>query len=150
MLSIILLIHFTADRNNSEVQIKQAQLPKKSSSSKSSGHSSRSGGNTPTYVANYGSMSYAPATPISYDDNSKYFKLLQEFGKGYRFTKCGSECHILSQAGVDSLISFPYTKKHIRNACFLFLNGENFEKLKDSLFDDYSLTDSPPEFKMFD
>ena len=42
----------------------------------------------------------------------------------------------------------------IRNACFLFLNEDNFEELmatgKGSLFEDCSGIESPPEFKMFD
>jgi hypothetical protein len=128
-------------------------LFKKSGSNKSSGKSSRNGGNSPS-VFNYGAMSFAAASPTEYDDNSKYFKLLQEFGKGYRFSKSGSECHVLSKSSVVPLFSFPYTKDHIRNACFLFMNEDNFEALmatgKGSFFEDCSGIDSPPEFKMFD
>jgi hypothetical protein len=157
-----------------DVQIKQAQLKrehlinkkieegdkevlknifKKSGSNKSSGKSSRNGGNSPN-VFNYGAMSYAEVCPGEYDNNSKYFKLLQEFGKGYRFAKSGSECHIMSKTSVVPMFSFPYTKDDIRNACFLFMNEDNFEALmatgKGSLFEDCSGIDSPPAFKMFD
>mmetsp|Transcript_33211 Transcript_33211/g.65937 ORF Transcript_33211/g.65937 Transcript_33211/m.65937 type:complete len:225 (+) Transcript_33211:10-684(+) len=127
-------------------------LFKKSGSNKSSGKSSR-GGISPN-VFNYGSMSFAAASPTEYDDNSKYFKLLQEFGKGYRFSKSGAECHIMSKTSVVPLFAFPYTKNNIRNACFLFMNEENIEALmatgKGSLFEDCSGKDSPPEFKIFD
>ena len=122
-------------------------------SNKSSGKSSRNGGNSPS-VTNYGAISFATASPTEYDDNSKYFKLLQEFGKGYRFSKSDSECHILSKSSFVPLFSFPYTKDHIRNACFLFMNEDNFEALmatgKGTFFEDCSCIDSSPEFKMFD
>lgn len=99
-------------------------------------------------------MSFAAASPPKMDDNSKYFRLLQEFGKGYRFAKTGSVCHIMRKNSVVSLLNFPYTKDDIRNACFLFMNEGNFEALmatgKGSLFEDCSNKVSPPEFKMFD
>ncbi len=121
-------------------------------SNRSSGKISR-GGTSPN-VLNYGSMSFAAASPVEYDDNSKYFKLLQKFGKGYRFSKSGSECHIMSKTSVVPLFAFPYTKNDIRNACFLFMNEDNFEALiatgKGSLFEDCAGNDSPPEFMIFD
>jgi hypothetical protein len=80
-------------------------------------------------VLNYGAISFATASPTEYDDNSKYFKLLQEFGKGYRYSKSDSKCHILSKSSVVPLFCFPYTKDHIRNACFLSMDEDNFEAL---------------------
>eukprot|EP01039_Chlorochromonas_danica_P009381 gene9381-10361_t len=53
-----------------------------------------------------------------YDDNSKYFKLLQEFGKGYRFTKNGSGCDIRNRSLVNlyplpnSCNSLKYRRTH--------------------------------------
>jgi hypothetical protein len=126
---------------------------KKSGSSQSSGKSSRGGISSPS-VFNYGSMSFTAASPTEYDDNSKYFKLLQKFGKGYRFSNSGSQCHIMPKNSPAVLCSFPYTKDDIRNACFLFMNEDNLEVLmamgKGSLFDDCTGKDSPPEFKMLD
>ena len=144
------MINKKIEEGNKEVL---KNLFKKSGSNKSSGKCSRNGGNSPN-VINYGAMSFAAASSTEYDDNSKYFKLLQEFGKGYRYSKSGSECHILSKSSVVPLFSFPYSKDHIRNACFLLMYEDNFEALmatgKGSFFEDCSGIDSSPEFKMFD
>jgi hypothetical protein len=129
-------------------------LIKKPSSGKSSGNSSRNGGNSPR-VFNYGALSYAGPSTTESEDNSKYFKLLKKFGTGYKFSKSGPNCCITLIGHQDPLFSFPYTKDNIRNACFLFMNENNYEELMaivrgGSLFEDCSGIESPPSFKQFD
>ena len=104
-------------------------------------------------VLNYASMTHSNASPREFNDNSKYFNILKDLGKGYRFGHSGNECHIMPLDSVVPLFAFPYTKDNIRNACFLFMKEGNFEALlttgKGSLFEDCSGKESPPQFKKF-
>jgi hypothetical protein len=136
----------------------KAATNKKSDSNKSSGSSSRYGAYSPS---NYASMTYSGGAEVqsqvstNIEDNTKYFKLLQKFGGSeYRFCKSGTECTVMQRSTVIVLFSFPYTKTHLRNACFLFLNEKNIKAYlateKVELMPDCSGKDSPYEFTMFD
>jgi hypothetical protein len=103
-------------------------------------------------VLNYADMSYSghESHQPKGEDNSKDFKILQRFGKPkYRFTKSGRFCIIMPEDSVETILSFPYTKDALHNACFLFMNAENFETFingKKGVFEDHSHDDSPDAF----
>ena len=126
-------------------------------SKQGSGTSSRGGG-TPgqsksNVVLNYASMSHSctPEGTAAEESGSKYFKLLKRLAVGYSFTKSGPVCYVHKNSH-KHLFSFPFTEVGIRNACFLFVDNNNFEQIEEivsnrSAVPDCTQMESPPEFR---